>query len=289
MSNKITFFVFNIKLQTNKSDEERLVAYRDLIEKLTQKKNRILEVKQNQAIIMYSSLGDKGSPFIYGRTAKGLYVPGEEKRVLKDGELQKESNDPNSLIDPNLARYIFIPAAHRLCVEKTSKGPSPVDIERYLNHFLSRLIDKDDIIEIVLEKDTRAIEEIFSAEAVYELSYKISYTNEDLNKDLAKLFDEELKENNIGELIVNAKADNKQEGLKIDNSPILGGGLKLAESNGEIRRAVIIPKNAKRKKTVTNQDKPKLIDLKFKDQDNFLSLWYNKIINLYRNPASNDQ
>lgn len=286
MSNKITFFVFNIKLQTNKSDEERLTAYRDLIQKLTQKKNRIFEIKKNQAIIMYGSLGDSSSPFIYGRSAKGLYVSGEVKNVLKNGEVQKEPNDPDSLIDPNQARYIFIPEAHRLCVEKTSKGPSPSDIEKYLNHFLNKLIDKEDIIEIVLEKDTRAIEEIFNAISVYEISYKISYTNEDLNKDLAKLFDDELKENNIGELTVNAKADNKQEGLKIDKSPILGGGLKLAESNEEIRRAVIIPKNAKKKKTVTNQDIPKLIDLRFKDQDNFWLIWYNKILTLYRKQAN---
>lgn len=282
MAEKITFFLFNIKLQTNKNNEERLLAYRELIEKLTQKKNRILEVKPNQAVTMYGSLGDKMSPYIYGRTAKGLYIAGEEKKIFKDGELQKEPNDPNSLIDPNIARYIFIPDAHRLCVEKTTKGPNPSDIEKYLNHFLNSLIDKEDIIEIILEKDTKAIKEIFSAKSVHEISYKISYTNEDLSQDLAKLFDDELKENNIGELVVNAKADNKSEGLKINNTPILGGGLKLAESNGEIRRAVIIPINSKKKKTISNQDKPKFLELKFEDKDPFWEVWYKKIINIYR-------
>jgi hypothetical protein len=286
MSQILNFFVFNIKLQSNKTGEERTLAYVTLIEKLTQNPYKVFATNKSEAIVMYGAYNTKDngkSLYLYGRAAKGLYIAGEEKNILKDGEVKIESNNEDELINPIIVRYLFFPDAHRLFVEKKNGGPGQFDIEKLLNRELNLLINTDEILEVILEKDDSTIKEIFAAKVVHSLSFKVSYTNEDFLKDLADEFDKELKDTNIGELSVTAKADNHIEGLKIDSSPLLGGGLKLAESNGEIRSASITPNNGKGKiKMISNRNKPKILTLKMEDSDNFWDKWYKNVLKIYR-------
>lgn len=285
MAKKIPFFVINIKLQNNQNQEERTLRYRELISKLSRDR-KILEIKnRNTAVIMYSSYGDDSSPYIYGQIAKGVHIPGEEIDVIKDGGQLREANDPKSIKLPNSARYIFVPAAHRLCVEKVAKGPAPLDVEKYIKEFLSKYLTEGEILEVILEKDEKTIDQIFDAKAVYEVSYKISYTNEDIGSEMETLFDQELKSSNIGQIAIKAKADNQTEGLKIEGTPILEGGLKIAKSNGEVTRAVIIPKGKTKRQTISNDSKPKLIEIEENDSLSFWMIWYNKIMGIYRQNA----
>lgn len=285
MAKKIPFFIINIKLQNDQNQEERTLRYRELISRLSRDR-KILEIKnKNAAIIMYSSYGDSSSPYIYGQIAKGVHIAGEEIDVIKEGGQSKELNDPKSIKLPNSARYIFVPAAHRLCIEKVAKGPTPIEVEKYINEFLAKYLNEGEILEVLLEKDEKTIEEIFEAKAVYEVSYKISYTNEDIGSEMDTLFDQELKRSNIGQIEIKAKADNKIEGLKVEGTPILEGGLKIAKSNGEVTRAVIIPEGRRRRKTISNDSKPKLIEIEEDDSLSFWVIWYNKIMGLYRSNA----
>lgn len=286
MSQNLNFFVFNIKLQSEKTGDVRTLAYISLIEKLTNKPYKVLGVSKTEAVVLYGSTNTTDgakSLYLYGRAAKGFYVAGNEKQVLKDGELIIERNDSNDLINPKIVRYLFFPDAHRLFVEKKASGPSQHNIEQLLNKVLPSFIDANEKLEIILEKDDNTIKEIFAARVVHSLSFKVSYTNEDFLDDLAEDFDKELKATNIGELSVFAKADNHLEGLKIESSPLLGGGLKLAESNGEIKSASITPNDGRgRKKTISNRNKPKVLTIKMEERDNFWDKWYKSVLKLYR-------
>lgn len=286
MPETLNFFVFNIKLQSNKVGDERTLAYVTLIEKLTRKPYKLFVTGKSEAVVMYGSTnttdGNK-SLYLYGRAAKGFYVAGDERKVLKDGEVTVETNNANELINPTIVRYLFFPDAHRLFLERKNNGPTQFEIERLLKLELNYLIDPDEKLEVNLEKDENTIKEIFAAKVVHSISYKVSYTNEDFLEDLADDFDKELKETNIGEISVIAKADNHIEGLKIQSSKLLGGGLKLAENNGEIKSASITPNDGKGKiKIITNKDKPKVLSLKFEDKDNFWDKWYKNVLKLYR-------
>lgn len=282
MAKKFSFYIINIKIQNNQTAEERSKRYRDLISNLSSEK-KILQIgNKNSAVIMYSSLGNESSPYIYGRIAKGLYLPGNEIDVIKDGAKSKESNDPNSVKLPFVARYIFVPDAHRLCIEKIPNGPLPLEVEKYVKEFLTKKLHKDEKLEVVLEKDEKTISKILGAKAVFEIDYKISYTNEDINSGMEELFDKELKDSNIGLIEVKAKADNDITGLKIHGTPILEGGIKLAGSNGEIKKAVIISHNSKKKETISNETKPKILTFEEGDKIQFSQHWYNVIMNTYR-------
>lgn len=286
MTQTLNFFVFNIKLQSDKTGEDRTNAYINLITSLTEKPYKVFATKKNEAVVLYGSTNSMDGNkvrFLYGRAAKGFFIAGEQRSILKDGEINREVNDENQLINPEIVQYLFYPAAHRLFVEKKAGGPTQFDVERLLNEKLIKFIGPDEKLEIVLEKDESTIREIFEAKVVHSISYKVSYTNEDFLDDLAKDFDEELKETNIGDLTVIAKADNHSEGLQINKSKLLGGGLKLAESNGEIKSAEITPNDDRGKvKKVTNKNRPKVLSLKIKETDNFWERWYENVLKLYR-------
>jgi hypothetical protein len=286
MTETLNFFVFNIKLQSDKSGEARTGAYISLITRLTEKPYKVFATKKTEAVVLYGSTNLKDgndTRYLYGRAAKGFFIAGEKRNILKDGEVNIEVNDENQLINPEIVRYMFYPEAHRLFVEKKNGGPTQTDIEDLLNSKLPNFILPEEKLEIVLEKDESTIKEIFEAKVVHSISYKVSYTNEDFLEDLADDFDRELKDTNIGELIVIAKADNHLEGLKINESRLLGGGLKLAESNGEIKSASITPNDGKGKlKKITNKNRPKVLSLKFKSTDIFWERWYENVVKIYR-------
>lgn len=282
MSKQFKFFVFNIKLQNNQSPKERTLRYRELIKKISSTKN-ILDTGNNKnAIIMYSSYGDDSSPYIYGRIAKGIHFPGEEIEAIRNGQKETEKNDPNSLKTPNISRYIFVPDAHRLCIEQIPNGPLPKDVEKYLKEYLTKELKNGEKLEVLIEKNEKTIEKILNAKRVFEICYKISYTNEDINSAMDELFDQQLKGSNIGIIEVSAKADNDVVGLNVIGTPILEGGIKLAQSNGEIKKAVIIPKGGQKKETISNDTKPKVLDFKEDDNHPFWHQWYNEIMKKYR-------
>ncbi|HEY0055772.1 MAG TPA: DUF4747 family protein [Pedobacter sp.] len=285
MAGKLSFHVYNIKLQTNKTGTIRSNEYVRLIEKLASKPFKYFETSKNEAIVLYSFINTKDgadSLFLYGRAAKGMYVPGNERTILKEGQIKSEANDPNDIINPVIVRCLFHTKRHRLFIEKLNGGPTASDIENYLKRELPRLVENNDKLEIILEKDASAIQEIFSAKVVHSISYRVSYTNEDFLDELADELDQELKSTNTGELTVTAKSDNNAEGLKLENSKFLGGGIKLAENNGEIRSASITPNNGSgKRKTVKNKEVPKILSFKYLDTDNFWRKWFDFVTKIY--------
>lgn len=275
MTETINYVAFNIKLQSSKRGNDRKEAYINLIKKMTQKPIRPFQISKHEAIVFYESSKQeiRDTEYLYGRLAKGGYIPGNERLILKDGEESKEENDPNVISNPSVGRYLFIPKIHRLFVEKGQGYPSPAMIEKYLLSELPKLIDKDEKLEVILEQDQSIIQEIFTAKAVFSLSYQISYTNDDLLPDLADALDQELKNTNVGKLSVVATSDNKTEGLKIEDSKFLKGGLELAKQNGEIRNAEIIPANGNKKKKIKSKNKPNIFSIKFDVSENSWVAW----------------
>ncbi|MNK09298.1 hypothetical protein D3C87_272560 [compost metagenome] len=282
MKEKFNCFIVNIKLQSEVTGEERTKEYIRIINELSSRK-KILKVGKNEAIQMYGGYGlreGKIPEFIYGSFAKGTYIDGEEISVIEEGEIKKDKNNPR-LINPVVTEFIFIPKRHRLVIKKKSGAPSETQIEAYLNTFSPRYVKKPDILEVVLEKDSSVIHQIYSAESVYKISYEISYTNDDAIGIFGEELERQIKESKIGNLKLTAEADNTSDGLNMGESILLKGGLQLAEKDGTINSAKIKPEKGGKIITISNKDKPKVIPI---DVDQSLGSWYrqwyNKIINL---------
>lgn len=281
---KFKFFVFNVKLQTEKKGEERIQAYEDLFKALTAR-NRNSKLKKNEAIRMYRPFERNidGIKYFYGGLSKGIsFFDRDEIRVMEDDNLSKETVNKNKIFDPTIGDYLFIPSIHRFALLNKPKSITVNDFMKFLNDHLPKFVKAPDKIEIDFERESSIIDEIFKARAVYSLSYEISYTNNDALSSQGQLFDSILKENNVGKLSLIAQSDMSEEGMKIKQVDFLGGGLEVAKNNGVIKSAVIKPLSSNKKIKVSNVEKPKILEFTADENDIQDKNWFKKLISIYK-------
>lgn len=277
------FEVINIKLQTNKTPEERHESYKSIILDLV-KSQLHSAVGENKHLIIYSAISkvsDAGIEYIYGRIGKGIYFEKENGSAIdiKKSATEPETFDTTKIYNPNLTDYIFIPSAHRLCVKMGDKI-SGNDVRKFLYVNIPLVMDKNDKIEVEIENEEKAIQEILTALKIHKIDYVISYTNDDTLNAAASLFEKRLKKSQIGKINVKAEADH-HDFMKFAGEEILEGGIELAENNGNINSAEITNSKGIRK-TVTTKDKPKRIKIQC-DYEKFRNVIVSTIMSMYRN------
>lgn len=282
---KFKFYVFNVKLQSDKTGDERILAYDKLFQSLVGKK-RFSRISKSEAITIYPPFERdiKGIKYYYGNIGKGIsFFDKDEVIILNNNNVSKEAVNKDNIFEPVVGQYIFIPIIHRFGLIKDSNSISITEFEKFLNEHLVKLIDPSDKLEIGFEKEPSVIDEIFKASAVYSLSYQISYSNSDALSAQGELFDSILKTNNIGTLDVTAKSDHSDEGMNIKDVDFLGGGLEVARKNGVIKRAIIKPQNNTKTKTVTNTEKPLIQEVELINESDDKNLhWFKKLLKIYK-------
>ena len=280
---KFEFEVINIKLQTNKTPEEKYNSYKSIIIDLVNLKLHSA-VGENKHLIIYSAtkkVSDSGVDYIYGRIGKGIYFDKENGSAIDitTSSREPETFDITKIYNPVIADYIFIPSAHRFCVKLGDKI-SGNDVRKFLYVNIPLVMDKSDKIEVEIENEDNAIQEILTALKIHKIDYIISYTNDDTLNAAASLFEKRLKSSQIGKINVKAEADH-HDFMKFKGEEILEGGIELAENNGNINSAEITNSKGVRK-TVTTKDKPKRIKIQC-DHEKFRNVLVNTIMSLYRN------
>lgn len=282
---KKKFYVFNIKLQSDKKGDERTQAYEEVIRSLTSVK-RFTRLNKNEAITIYQPYEriENGIKYFYGYIGKGIsFFDKEEIRVLDNNDITKEVVKKDKILEPTDGEYIFIPIIHRFALISRPNSISIFEFNKFLQEHVPRLVQMPERLLIDFEKEPSIIEEIFKASAVYSLSYEISYSNNDALLAQGELFDELLKENHIGNLHVTAKSDHSEIGMNIENVDFLGGGLEVAKKNGIIKNATIKPMNSDKTRKISNADKPLIQEFDMIDENDNLSLkWFQKLLRIYK-------
>lgn len=280
---KNQFYVFNVKLQSEKEGIERIQAYDDLYNSLISIQ-RYSKVDKIYAVTIYNQHAREldGLKYYYGTLGKGIsFFDKDEIRILDKEDMTKEANKKERIIEPVTGEYIFIPAIHRFALLKQPNSINAGDFNKFLDEHLHKLKSKSDVLVIELEKETSIIEEIFNARSVYSLSYEISYSNNDALGAQGDLFDKLLKKNSIGKLSVAAQSNHSDNGMDIKNVNFLGGGLEVAKKNGTIRTAKIKPLNSDKVKFVSNKDKPSLQTFETDNTDIISTKWFHRLLKIY--------
>jgi hypothetical protein len=282
---KKSFYVINAKLQSQKEGQARIEAYEAIIESLT-KIRRFVKIGKNEAVTIYPPFKreENNVVYYYGNIGKGVYFDSAEIRILKDTGIEFEANEGDRLIEPVTTDYIYVPSIHRFGLLRKNNSISLSDFHKFLSEEIPKVIDHEDKIEIVLERNPSVIQEIFAAKVVYEINYEISYTNNDALESQSDLLDQLLKRGNVGNLKVDAKTDHNEKGLNLDEVPFLGGGLELAKNNGKINSAKILTPNGKKIKRLSNNDTPKIETFELPEEyQNEHTIWFKKFITLHQN------
>ncbi len=282
---KFKFYVFNVKLQSNKEGEERFEVYEKLIKSLTSIL-RFTRLNKNEAITMYSPFEheENGFKYFYGALGKGIsFFDKDEIRVSDNNNISKEPVNKQRILEPIVGDYIFVPSIHRFALIYKQNSITVNEFNKFLNEHLQKIVELPDRIIVDFEKESSIIDEIFNARVIYSLSYEISYSNNDALSAQGELFDVLLKENHIGDLKVMAQSDHTPEGMNIKKVDFLGGGIEVAKKNGLIKQAIILPLESDRKKKISNIEKPMIYEFElFNENDNLNLRWFRKLINLYK-------
>ncbi|RAW01088.1 DUF4747 family protein [Pseudochryseolinea flava] len=281
----LSFYVLNIKLQTNKSKIDRDREYYLLFKKLAEQRIHERVSADRHMMIFDANEGSnsKGLNYLRGTIGKGIYFDKPGTRVhLLSNTTESQFRDNENILQWTATHYVFIPDAHRLCILKKSKITIK-DVKVFLQRALARIIDEDDKIIVEIENSEDILNEIYSADKIKRLSYRVTYTNEDFLKSMGEELDETLRNAGIGEIAVDAKADHNGE-LKIENEKILQGGIELAKDNGIVSARIV--KNGKIK-WVTTKKTPLLVEYKT-NADSIYSSIVNYIIEKFR-PSRDDE
>lgn len=283
---KFKFQVINIKLQSKKVGVEKETAYIDLIKKM---KNRKIHssVAENTHMIIYSYF-EKITPvskikYLYGNLGKGIYF--EEDLIdsinIEKSAGEKQPSNKNTILEPKIAQYIFIPKIHRLIFINVP-GISITNIHKFLKDSLPKVADKEDIVEVEMVKDPKITDEILKAYEIHSLDYEISYTNDDPTSSQKKLLDTRLKRIFAGKLTVKLEADHNGHLNMSVPDELIEGGVKLAEQNGQINEAVITKRQGERKVKLSNREAARHFEIE-STEENYKETIIGKVLSIFQN------
>jgi hypothetical protein len=280
--------LLNIKLQTHKTDVEKENAYSSLIKNMKELRLHSA-VSKDKHITIYNfyerTIENTDAKYLYGYIGKGLCF---DKEMITNIDLSQSENleskvqvQKDLLINAELTTYIFVPSVHKFCII-LNNSINANQVHKFFKNSLGFVTDKDDIWNIDIVKDPKITDDILSAFAIHSLNYSISYTNDDPNKSIDKLFDQRLKRLNIGNIDVNMQSDNTGSFNIKEEDELIQGGILLAEQNGQINEVVITRHEGEKRVKLSNQQKPATFEIEAFELD-YMKIIVQNIIKLFTN------
>lgn len=168
-------------------------------------------------------------PVVYGRFSKFIDIDGKSSKDIETAEDLNIIIPPNAAFDLKETNFIFYPGKHRLAVEK-SPSISINYIVKYIESVFRGYLMDDEYLTVTLKQDEDSFEKIYEADLIKSLEIKVSYTNDDINKDVANWFDDQLKDGAIREMLIKAVPD--KSGNINPEVDIIKGAMELSKENG---------------------------------------------------------
>lgn len=166
---------------------------------------------------------------VYGRFSKFIDIDGKSSKDIETAEELNIVIPSNAAFDLKEVNFILYPEKHRLAVEK-SPSISINYIVKYIETVFNSFLKDGEYLTVTLKQDEDSFERIYEAELIKSLEIKVSYTNDDINKDVANWFDDQLKEGAIREMLIKAVPDkNGNINPEVD---IIKGAMELSKENG---------------------------------------------------------
>ena len=262
--------IFNLKILPK---EEGI--YSDIFQRIF-KEDVDFNIRSDKYMTIHSlsELADKSA--VKGELIYYTILDGKDWYNRKAKRIEDVEIDPNLNPNVKVGEFYFIPNAHRFCLVLKSGGISPLQIKIFLEKALRYIyIEK----EIVVEEETSRVflDRIMECKSIKQLHVNITYTNDDLTDDFKKMWDDDLKQSNIGRTDITAKALKNQD-IDLKNNQILMGALQLSESNGY---AEVQIKEGKHKKTYKTTEYPRVEIIKTTMNEKLVAV-RDRILSIFR-------
>ena len=269
--------ILNIKVSPKKKEIDTKEFYSDILNKI-RKEDIAVNTRSDKYVDIFSMSKYDEKCFFGKFSYYTLIDPEKDWYHRKDKILTKVDFDPE--LSPNVknSEYFFIPEAHRLCLSLTSSGIAISQIILFLEAAIRRVVSEDQTVEVIQEKSEDVIGRILKSKFLTKLDIRISYTNDDLNKDFAEFLDQDLKDGQVRNLDLSANSFQK-DFIDITQSKLLKGALELSQSNGY---AEAVTKESKKSTKISTKEYPREEIIHSTEGSEHIDV-YNRIKNLFRN------
>ncbi|MEL7834091.1 DUF4747 family protein [Fodinibius sp. Rm-B-1B1-1] len=261
MSNQqeVHFFVFNIRLLT---DRERMPATYTRLFHTLHWLRKPEPIRKSRCYMMLASMEEcyiAGTPVLKGYLGKFCEEHSHQWYDFNPCEAEKQSGAQIPCPNFRVIEYLFIPALHRFCLLMRLDKLSLSMVGKFLKAELNRAARKDEEVHVTLEKSPKFLEDIFSARDILDITFHVSFSNQDLNDEYTTLVDNQLRDAEVEHLEIRGRArDGKSVDLK--KSEFLMGAAGLVPSNG--RASVQIVNGKGEKKTVDTSNYPRIFQIR---------------------------
>ncbi|MDI7191485.1 MULTISPECIES: DUF4747 family protein [Leptospira] len=273
---KVEYYVLNIKYT---GAEKGPYNYQALFLKVL---NKAVPIEISSGIHLWFRLPQQQ------KFSEGTLISGRLSRFTKIEHENWLDTNQNKAIEMKLKKgvypnhyeteYIFIPEAHR-AIFKKNRSLTIKSIQKYAESLFEKIFPEENHFSISIEKSADYITEILEARSIFNLEFKITPSNLDIQEEASQFMDEELHKGNIGR--IQGRMEGKGGGsINGKDSKLVNGILGAAKSNGQVS-AKIEDSEGKIKKIKT-EDYPRKFTLKYlESQDENLSI-LKQILSIFR-------
>lgn len=235
--------VLNVKIRSN--DRRGESVYSDIVKKLKSDRIKVKTFGDYHLMLRTQYVNEN---VIHGSILKFIQL---DDKWFNEETMEYQTIDIDGNLHPNTKEtdYYFFPKIHKFCFSAVA-GFSENHILKFLTEGLKNIINDGESVDIDIIKSNDGFEMIYNAFRVTKLDINISYTNNELTPNFAALWDDEMKDNGVGSVRLEAKADINNNITFID-SKLLKGALDLAKGNGTAKAIVY---NDQQEKIVVNTD-----------------------------------
>jgi hypothetical protein len=271
----------NIKIQSSERSGEK--AYFDVFKKIFEDdiKGRVGGDKGATIRTMEAEkIEYKGSKYevMHGYLTRYAILEGDNWYNEKTKKYEQRNTTDGLYPNGFDAKYVFIPAIHRLFIVCNSKFTLRIAYQ-YFNQALRKAINPTENFFLHVLQSQDSIDRIINAAELKDLYISVSYTNNDIGDKAQEAMDKLLKQDFVGSIDAHLKPD--QTGKLNTDGELVRGLIELSKDNGEAK-ATIIDEHGKKAKVITS-DFPEKIEVKIPPQQDATQILFNDMMNKYKN------
>jgi hypothetical protein len=229
-------FILNVKLKSPSRKGEEVLG--DLLLQINKSKIRE-KISPDREVMFKNAFKDTWNnvEFLHGKFISGVELIPDEWFNVDELEQEEVLLDEKLRANMREAEFVFVPKAHRMYVVKKLKSISHKQIQKYLFIALNKVIQKDEEVEIFIEKDSEKIEEIFKNKRVDWIEFNISRSNNDNTDGAIDFIQEQMDEANVYKYTGKVQSKNNEEGINVETK-FIKGVIHLGNSNGYVKARI---------------------------------------------------
>lgn len=274
---KSSFYTYNLNLKSN-TRKGGVTFSQVLLNNEHSKKG--VQMKANTVMYFRKvfKTNVENEDVVYGNVARNIDVQGLEWKNRETAEIVDVQIPIGAVPGLKEVFFAYSEKHHRILIQENPSF-SPKVLQEFLSVFFNSFINiEGEHLNVVVEQSKDELKVLKKARKISRVFVKLTYTNDDFNKDSEELMDRLIRESGFGELEINGKSSGNAQ-IKIEGD-LVNGALGLATENGF---AIVNYKDEHGKRSKLNTlDHPEIATITVIDKNSALNFAIEAIKKLFK-------